>query len=376
MMNTGNAKESRQMSIVLEKLKTAVKQGQADRSIQRVPHFVVLRKQFYTVHLLPLLAEWLLIWLGTKGLSGLTDHQVLEFLKKGPRDAAAAKAVEQATGLNAEYVKMLNLSHDWLTSYLPHVLTKIHRVGFGILSWGEIEEIKSREPYLPKSRMYTAVPFVGKDVPSKASEFSHADVVIGLTILAYRYGGLRAEDFRSLLQNLREEMQHQYGPYNKRPASERFEVWIKAAGGRVRGSKFEKESEESDRMKKKRQEKERKKAEDAMKKQELQALFGSSSSGGMDLLSPSSGGPEDDGAFGAYVSPLGEDMLDIWPLRLIDCNDEDQFAILFKLLRKSPYVIHYYLTEMIFVSTIETQGQLTGVDFVRTGVTHTLFFFC
>lgn len=31
----------------------------------------------------------------------------------------------------------------------------------------------------------------GKDVPSRASEFAHPDVVIGLTILAYRYEGLR-----------------------------------------------------------------------------------------------------------------------------------------------------------------------------------------
>lgn len=173
MMNTGSAKDSRQMSIILDKLKAAVKAGQADRSIQRVPHFVILRKQFYTSQLQPLLAEWLLIWLGTKGLSGLTDSQILHFLAKGPRDPVAAKMVETATELNVEYVKMLNLSHDWLTSYLPHILTKIHRVGFGMLSWSEIEELKLSEPYLPKSRIYTAVPFVGKDVPSKASEFSH-----------------------------------------------------------------------------------------------------------------------------------------------------------------------------------------------------------
>ena len=87
MMNTGSAKESRQMAAVLDKLKLVVKQGQAERSVQRVPHFVVLRKQFYTAHLQPLLAEWMLIWLGAKGLSGLTDHQVLEFLKKVSADA-------------------------------------------------------------------------------------------------------------------------------------------------------------------------------------------------------------------------------------------------------------------------------------------------
>lgn len=32
---------------------------------------------------------------------------------------------------------------------------------------------------MPKSRKLLAVPFVGKDVPSRASEFSHPDVVVG-----------------------------------------------------------------------------------------------------------------------------------------------------------------------------------------------------
>jgi hypothetical protein len=41
----------------------------------------------------------------------------------------------------------------------------------------------------PRSRLLLAVPFVGKDVPSRASEFSHPDVVIGLSTLAYRYEG-------------------------------------------------------------------------------------------------------------------------------------------------------------------------------------------
>lgn len=29
--------------------------------------------------------------------------------------------------------------------------------------------------------------FIGKDVPSKASEFAHPDVIIGLSVLAYRF---------------------------------------------------------------------------------------------------------------------------------------------------------------------------------------------
>lgn len=47
---------------------------------------------------------------------------------------------------------------------------------------------------MPKSRKLLAVPFVGKDVPSRASEFSHPDVVIGehgaCFFAAFRAGGL------------------------------------------------------------------------------------------------------------------------------------------------------------------------------------------
>jgi hypothetical protein len=81
---------------------------------------------------------------------------------------------------------------------------------------------------VPKSRRLCAVPFVGKDVPSAASEFSHPDVVIGMTVraiftiftffkirtlftlftrftlahqvCAYRHEGMRTPDFKKAMQ--------------------------------------------------------------------------------------------------------------------------------------------------------------------------------
>ena len=47
---------------------------------------------------------------------------------------------------------------------------------------------------MPRSRFKLAIPFMGKDVPSRASEFAHPDIIIGLTVLAYRYEGLRKVD--------------------------------------------------------------------------------------------------------------------------------------------------------------------------------------
>ena len=80
---------------------------------------------------------------------------------------------------------MVNLCHDWLRSLLPHVLSKVDRVGFGLLSPAHVRAALAADPLMPKSRRLLAVPFVGKDVPSRASEFSHPDVVIGFSILAY-----------------------------------------------------------------------------------------------------------------------------------------------------------------------------------------------
>lgn len=82
--------------------------------------------------------------------------------------------------------KLLNLCHAWLRTFLPHCLAKINRVSFGLLSSEHCKAALKADPHCPRSRLKLAVPFVGKDVPSKSSEFAHPDVTIGLTILAYR----------------------------------------------------------------------------------------------------------------------------------------------------------------------------------------------
>lgn len=135
---------------------------------------------------------------------------------------------------------MINLCHDWLHSYFPHTLSKINRVSFGLLSPTDLERARALDPHMPKTRKLLAIPFVGKDVPSRASEFAHPDIVIGLTILAFRFQGLRQSDFFEALKNLRAEMMTEVGPYNKRPSCRIFSNWINSAGGRVRGERREK----------------------------------------------------------------------------------------------------------------------------------------
>jgi hypothetical protein len=60
-------------------------------------------------------------------------------------------------------------------------------VTFGLLSPSDCAAAIAADPLVPRSRLKLAVPFLGKDVPSRSSEFAHPDIIIGLTILAYRY---------------------------------------------------------------------------------------------------------------------------------------------------------------------------------------------
>ena len=67
------------------------------------------------------------------------------------------------------------------------------------MSEGDCERALALDPHMPRTRAKLGVPFVGKDVPSRSSEFAHPDVIIGLTALAYRYEGLRWADFVDLI---------------------------------------------------------------------------------------------------------------------------------------------------------------------------------
>eukprot|EP01050_Picozoa_sp_SAG11_P015091 SAG11_NODE_1922_length_4061_cov_13.009339_5_plen_312_part_00 len=80
-------------------------------------------------------------------------------------------------------------------------------------------------PSMASARKVVAVPFVGKDVPSQAAEFAHPEVLIGLTILAYRYEGLRAFDVREIVTILKELAVREVGAYEHRKSNKLFQQW-------------------------------------------------------------------------------------------------------------------------------------------------------
>jgi hypothetical protein len=316
-----SAQDSRQMESILERLKEVVEQGAKERVLQRVPHLVLLRQDFYFRHMKPLLIEWLMVWLAIKGMKGVSDDEARAYLTRGPKDRRAAHPIQ--TKLSGDYTKMINLCHDWLQSYLPHVLSKINRVSYGLLSKEDLAKALTEDQLMPKTRKLLAVPFVGKDVPSRASEFAHPDVVIGMTILAYRHEGMRQTDFFEVLKNLRLQMSKEVGPYEKRKACRAFATWVTAMGARVRG--------------------------DRRAERETELGIGKR-------------------RMSAFVVPEAVELegdLNIWPLRLIDIHDPDQFAVLFKLLKRSAHAVHYHLSDFVFPELMRHQGlklSSCGVD--------------
>jgi hypothetical protein len=238
---------------------------------------------------------------------------------------------------------------------------------------------------------------VGKDVPSPSSEYSHPDIKCGLTILAYRYEGLRRSDFMAVLTSLHEEMAQELLPFNKRRANIKFATWVALAGGRVRGWNRQ-EEEEKQRKKEKRQQAERlrvlaeeqqsspsnaRNVSSAAASTPHDVFFAapSAASGDLDLLSnpvnysgTMSTGSSGSTVRGGTLTPTSmaagaagilSDEADnsdsdgrplLWPLQLVEFGDQEQIDMLFNLLFKQPHISYYYLTEFIFDDTLRHQG--------------------
>ena len=161
--------------------------------------------------------------------------------------------------------------------------------------------MQAADPHTPRSRLKLAIPFLGKDVPSTASEFAHPDIIIGLTVLAYRYEGLRRPDFeQDLMSLLRSNFEAEAGPYRLRPSSIMYNAWVQQAGGVIKGSSVSKT-----------------------------------------------------GAAAKTTEPEELDL--IVPLWLLKQSNEEQITRLFELLRKLPSAIHFYLENCVFITYTQHQ---------------------
>ncbi|OTN67685.1 Uncharacterized protein PKNOH_S05393500 [Plasmodium knowlesi] len=109
------------------------------------------------------------------------------------------KIFEKINTLDYILCKILNLCRLYINGILPFVFSKVNTVHYGILS---AEQINRCQMIMSKSRYFLAVPYIGKDTPSEMSEFTNVDVVVSLTILSYRYQGMRYFDFILSMKNI------------------------------------------------------------------------------------------------------------------------------------------------------------------------------
>ncbi|CAK8991914.1 Uncharacterized protein SCF082_LOCUS2863 [Durusdinium trenchii] len=221
---TTAARGSTRAMAVLSKLEEAVQRGLKSKQLQQAPHLVLLSLDFYHKELRPILAEWALIWLKS---SGDSEAKLLRFWCSATWPPADD---EELSHLSDAQLKAVNLIRSWLQTLFPHLASRIHRVHYGLL-----DEASPSWPSEAPARRHMAVPFVGKDAPSDSSQFSHPDVLIGLTWLAYRFGGMRPGDLKLALRSLGRLGRLDSDGLERRSARQSWTEWVKLQGAAVRG---------------------------------------------------------------------------------------------------------------------------------------------
>jgi hypothetical protein len=310
-------------------LASALEEGYQNGSLLRVPHLVLLNLDFYESRLRPVALRITSLWMDLVHfddsilaasfvvLPGGETVQVTREMALG--DKLLVRVPESPVRVAAEdgrepsydriapanvakgrSFQILNLCHDWLRSFFPHCMTKIDRVSFGIMTDADYRRALALDPLMPRTRWKLAIPFVAKDVPSRASEFAHPDVVIGLTFLAFRLEGLRFDDFGELVSHLRVELSAEVGPLRDRKSYLMWEAWVAGAGGKIRGA----------------------------------------------ALSPAAVELDEDGE--PILAEEAEDEGEVVSLWLLKRSDDRQMAKAFRLLRRHPPVVDYVLTTMIY----------------------------
>ncbi len=69
------------------------------------------------------------MWLESNHVAGIAKKDIIKFLLEGATQRYNSDlALRIETTLTSNHKKLLNLSRDWLESFLPHVLQKIDRV--------------------------------------------------------------------------------------------------------------------------------------------------------------------------------------------------------------------------------------------------------
>jgi hypothetical protein len=336
-------KISKSDEFVWDSIQTLIEDGKRSFMFQSIPHLVLLNEDYFTRMLRFPVSRWAVRWIVLQkdvylDISRivkiphytLSHEQVAAYLEQylyceaGHSNATIASEFVKYH-FATESVRLLNLARQWVWVYLPHVLSKIHRVSFGLIGDDDIQRWKDQEVeaaggdpsaannvVISKSRRLLAVPFVGKDVPSRSSEFANPEVQIGLTILAYKLHGLRQKNTKELVTELKRSFLMEPGPFSDRPSRILFEEWkTEAALDTVASIKADRSLSEEE------------------------------------------------------ESPKGPLSSDILPLEILQTADDTQMQIVTEVLKLERSVVTYYLTRFVFPNVLKykaTKLQANGID--------------
>ena len=262
--------------LAVKRLINAIREGVRQDAIQLQPNILILQRDYYSSILVRELSVIAWLWLEACGdlflggeVQAWQDRQTraaegggggdrpssssreIELLSMSPGAPAAQlihfirtplssslasqdneifSAVEMNNNLTPTSIAAVHLAQLLVTSVLPHSLSKQNSVNYGLLNLDDAGlYCRDTQRNEPLSRRLLAVPYLGKDSPSPAAEFSNLDVCVVKTCLAFTYTGLRYSDTRRLLISLKREFNEGFGAPSSRSAWIMFSSFLAAA---------------------------------------------------------------------------------------------------------------------------------------------------
>ncbi len=154
-------------------------------------------------------------------------------------------------------------------------------------------------------------------------------MIIGLTVLAYRYSGIRKDDFNDLVDSLTSQFVNEIGPARDRESSLRHEEWVYHSKGSLRGLKCTRDG-----------------------RPWITAVGASASASVM-----------------SEANKEAVQSKEVVQLKFLQKSNEEQMGKLYELLRYEPLLVHHYLQKTIFPCYMRAQnlkisasGQAVGGD--------------
>lgn len=354
---------------LLNKIKAVIHKGLKSNALQGTPHLTLLNLEFYHKEVKPLMALWAMQFLRSHHCTQLGIVDTLEYITMRPSLQQNEVLNKKVVALDDYNIKCLNLTFEWLNSFLPHCLQKIDRVSFGIMSASDARRARQEHPQMPRSRFLTAIPFVGKDLPSQSSEFAHPDIVIGLSICAYRYEGLRRTDYNAIMQAIHTAVEKEAGRFHQRPTNILYEKWVESSGGRIVASFSYKnndaeDSDDSDDLGMGGQQNSsgtfggmsRQHTSGIIQRAPTESYFGEGKAvitGDDDEELGVSAVAANANGTGTTVASAQQDLL---PLKLMKQANDEESTKVFKMFKRTAEVIHWYLCEQIFPEYMRHQN--------------------